>query len=159
MDARLNVRDLNRAWRFYQDFFGFRELAHATGDGIRIRNAFGVMLALTQKPKSDPSNSASANIELSSADEVRALYGRMCGADEHICSALALDAESISFACLDPDGNVVRVAARRPGPRQKAAVERAGKRAPGTLRVLGALAALAIVGALAALGKRRLENG
>jgi catechol 2,3-dioxygenase-like lactoylglutathione lyase family enzyme len=105
----LLVRDLRRARRFYEGYFGFDASSEWYGDTLFIRNAEGFDLALMRgEHPPNPGAFHHFGFQVDSADQVRQLRERM----DINGVAILEDVEEpdlVSFKCADPDGYTVEV--------------------------------------------------
>lgn len=104
----LHVKNLDRAKRFYESYFGFRERMRIAGI-LFLRNANGFDLAL--RPDRTPGSFPGwfhFGFRLGSEDAVRKLHRRL--------ASEGVDVEEIeeyegytTFGCADPDGYAIEV--------------------------------------------------
>jgi catechol 2,3-dioxygenase-like lactoylglutathione lyase family enzyme len=104
----LHVSNLDRAQRFYDSYFRFRERVRH-GDILFLRNTSGFDLALApdQRPVSFP-EWFHFGFRLGSARAVRKLPGRMSSAGVKVTD-IEEHADYVTFRCMDPDGHSVEV--------------------------------------------------
>lgn len=104
----LHVRNLDRARRFYESYFRFRESMRHAGI-LFLRNASGFDLALVpdRKPSSFP-EWFHFGFRLASPRAVRQLHRRM--SSEGVRVDDVEDYENyVTFRCMDPDGNSIEI--------------------------------------------------
>jgi catechol 2,3-dioxygenase-like lactoylglutathione lyase family enzyme len=104
----LHVKNVNRAQRFYESYFRFREhMRH--GDILFLRNKSGFDLALVsdQKPSSFP-DWFHFGFRLAGPRAVRKLQKRMSSEGVPV-DELEDYGEYVSFRCTDPDGYSIEV--------------------------------------------------
>lgn len=104
----LRVRNLDRAQRFYESYFRFREHMRV-GEILFLRNTSGFDLALVpdRKPSSFP-EWFHFGFRLANPRAVRKLHSRM--ASEGMRVHDIEDYENyVTFRCMDPDGNRIEI--------------------------------------------------
>jgi catechol 2,3-dioxygenase-like lactoylglutathione lyase family enzyme len=105
----LHVRDVGRARRFYERWFGFREQAQH-GDILFLRDEAGLDLALApdDAPKPLPAW-FHFGFRLPRPEDVASLHRRMARADVAGLGALSKDEGFHVFRVRDPDAHVVEI--------------------------------------------------
>jgi catechol 2,3-dioxygenase-like lactoylglutathione lyase family enzyme len=104
----LHVRNLDRAKRFYESYFGFRErMRH--GNILFLRNTSGFDLALVpdRTPGAFP-EWFHFGFRLGSADAVRKLHSTMVSAGADVEEIEEYDGY-MTFSCQDPEGYAIEV--------------------------------------------------
>lgn len=104
----LHVRNLEKAKRFYESYFGFRERV-CRGDILFLRNtsAFDLALAPDRKPSPLP-DWFHFGFRLASARAVRELYDRMTSEGVNV-DELEEYPGYVTFRCTDSDGYGIEV--------------------------------------------------
>ena len=104
----LHVRNLDRAKRFYESYFGFREhMRH--GNILFLRNTSGFDLALV--PDREPASLPEwfhFGFRLGSENAVRKLHGRMTSGGVEVEEIEEYDGY-VTFSCEDADGYAIEV--------------------------------------------------
>jgi catechol 2,3-dioxygenase-like lactoylglutathione lyase family enzyme len=103
------VRDVDRARRSYERYFGFSDgdpIWH--GDVLFLRNAADFDLALAPTAEPTPSGSFHFGFRLAAPDAVRALRGPLLGDGTPIGESWD-EPHYVGFKCADPDGYAIEV--------------------------------------------------
>lgn len=104
----LHVKNLDRAKRFYESYFGFRERVRR-GDILFLRNTSGFDLALAPDRKPSPLPGwFHFGFRLASARAVRELHDLMISEGAEV-DDLEEYPGYVTFRCTDPDGHGIEV--------------------------------------------------
>jgi catechol-2,3-dioxygenase len=103
----LHVRDVERAARFYERWFGFREHVRH-GEILFLRNASGFDLALAPGEPGRFPAWFHFGFRRPSRDDVAGLHGRMASEGVAV-NEMFDDPDLASFRCCDPDGHAIEV--------------------------------------------------
>ena len=104
----LHVRNIDRARRFYESYFGFREHMRI-GDILFLRNAAG--FDLTLRPDRAPASFPEwfhFGFRLGTENAVRKLHGRMTAGGVEVEEIEEYDGY-VTFGCEDADGYAIEV--------------------------------------------------
>lgn len=105
----LHVRDVGRARRFYETYFGFHEHVWH-GPVLFLRDGGGLDLALAPAASIEPMPDwFHFGFRLPSPGAVRDLYHSLCAGGETITVPLSEEEGFVGFRCADPDGYAVEV--------------------------------------------------
>jgi len=106
----LHVRDIPRARRFYDTYFGFTREAVREAGFLIVRNTKGFDLAFMEDP--EPTAMPAwfhFGSRLPSRSAVRELHGRMAADGVPITRPVEDHDGWISFRCADPDGYPIEI--------------------------------------------------
>ncbi|MBI4416590.1 MAG: VOC family protein [Euryarchaeota archaeon] len=106
----LHVRDIPRARRFYETYFGFRRDTVKEDEFLIVRNPAGFDLAFMEDPEPSPMPRwFHFGFRLPTRKAVEELHDRMAAEGVAILRPVRDHGAWMSFVCTDPDGYAIEV--------------------------------------------------